>query len=119
MGSTGSALCERVKGLSEAELAKTSKEDDELALITDELYSPGFIKNLKDISGYEIPILKLRLPTAEDSKIEEVKFAFVHQQESRLFDKHEDLRNSLQAELFSMLSKEEDPDFKELPLRTP
>ena len=114
MGSTGSTLYERVKGLSEAELSKTSKEDDELALISDEIYSTNFIKNLKDISGYEISILKPRLAAAEDSKTEEVKFAFVHQQESRLFDKHEDLRNSLQTELFSMLSKEEDPDFKEL-----
>lgn len=114
MGSTGSALCERVKSLNEAELSKTSKEDDELALITDELYLPNFIQSLKDISSYEIPILKPRPATLEDSKTEEVKFAFVHQQESRMFDKHEDLRNSLQTELFLMLSKEEDPDFKEL-----
>lgn len=114
MGSTGSALCDRVKGLSEAELSKTSKDDDELALITDELYLPNFIKGLKDISNYEIPILKPRQASTEDSKTEEVKFAFVHQQESRVFDKHEDLRNSLQTELFLMLSKEEDPDFKEL-----
>ena len=114
MGSTGSALSERVKSLSEADLGKTSKEDDELALIADELYMPNFIQNLKDISGYEIPILKPRQPTVEDSKTEEVKFAFVHQHETRVFDKHEDLRNSLQAELFLMLSKEEDPDFKEL-----
>jgi hypothetical protein len=114
MGSTGSALCDRVKSLSEAELSKTSKEDDELALITDELYKPNFVKSLKDLSGYEIPIIKPRAGSGEDGKTEEVKFAFVHHQESRKFDKHEDLRNALQSELYQTLSKEEDPDFKDL-----
>ena len=114
MGNQGSSLCDRVKGLSEAELSKTSKEDDELALITDDLFKPNFVKSLKDLSGYEIPIIKPRAGSSEDGKTEEVKFAFVHHQDSRKFDKHEDLRNALQSELYQTLSKEEDPDFKDL-----
>lgn len=114
MGNTGSALCERVKGLSESDLSKTSREDDEVALIIDELYQPNYLSSLKDLSNYEIPVLKPRQASSADTKIEEVKFAFVHNQENRVFDKHEDLRSALQSEIFSLLNKEDDPDFKDI-----
>ena len=54
-----------------AEPSKTSKEDDELALITDELFTP----NLKDISRYEIPIL---IPSPSPTEV--VEFVFIHHQ---------------------------------------
>ena len=117
MGNTGSTQLERIQGLSASRLSKTSREDDEIALKTEELFQPEYLKNLKDLSTYEIPFIPERKAPSEDQGLEEVKFGLTHNSDNKLQERHKQLRKTLQCQIFDLLFSEEDPDLQDLQVK--
>lgn len=112
MGSSGSALREQVTGLIESELRKFSKEDDEIALLNEQLFDPNFLSSLKNLEQYDVPTSACQESPGTNNE-EEIKFAFTQQNQARLQEKYQDLKSALSGQIRQYLNKIQDPQSRD------
>ena len=117
MGNTASSEQSSVKSLSDAELTRLAKTDDECAILDDQLFDPSVLAVLDSLDSYQVAGARPRQESTGSVKLSEIAAAFVQGSPVRLADKFQDLKSALLQELRTIRAEEEDDFSKDLKLR--
>ena len=111
MGASASQIVERVKALSDDQLSKYIKDDQELVNLWDQIYDPGFLPFIKDLDKYEIQGSGVVKPPAEGKTDDcETSLYLSISSPSTFSDKHQELRNALQLDILAMRGQDPNSD---------
>jgi hypothetical protein len=113
MGASASQIVERVKALSDDQLSKFIKDDQELVNLRDQIYDPGFLPFIKDLDKYEIQGSgNIKPPAPGKTDDSETSLYLSISSPSTFSDKHQELRNALQLDILAM--RGQDPNSEEV-----
>lgn len=111
MGTSTSKIVERVRSLTDEQLKKFLKDDQELLGVQDQIYDPGYLTFIPDLDKYEVPGAEaIKPPPPGKSEEQETAMYLSMKNSSRLAEKHQDVKNSLQLDILGMRGQDPTTD---------
>jgi hypothetical protein len=111
MGTSASKIVERVRSLTDDQLRKFLKDDQELLGVQDQIYDPGYLTFIPDLDKYEVPGAEsIKPPPPGKSEEQETAMYLSMKSASRLAEKHQDVKNSLQLDILGMRGQDPTTD---------
>ena len=108
MGNSSSSDATSVQELSDKELASKIKQDDEYALLINEIWDSQYVRGMKDLHGHQVPRIRGEQSSPGDVKMAELVAATLHTDAIKRTEKLDALKSEIAKNIGHALSQEKD-----------
>ena len=112
MGNSNSSDSAQVQELSDAELTKFIKQDDEYALLINEIWDSHYVRGMKDLAAHDVPRIRGEQKSPGDVKMAELVAATLHTDAIKRTEKLDELKSEIAKNIGHALSQEPDANSK-------